>query len=276
MNLEWKSYLDCSLGRIVSRIHFICGRNLEGWHIDCSSWGVANDGRIWNLLEETQCESGDISQRKWKIYFSNRRWTNQTSWRRSRIENIYLDTGSLNSSRRTKRFSWRIRRVSTFTISRLISGCRWGKKWLLIHVRKLHVPSSRWTQSQTLLVERRIFPFSTEIHWRIQNYTYDLDVKQERRIDDYWNIDGSRDLSASWTGFTQFTLLEEKPPDGYMWAGGDWRESSRHPGQIIYGQNSGRKCERMSSWRKGKSGHMKNLNSKITMNLVHWPWGQGI
>ena len=37
---------------------------------------------------------------------------------------------------------------------------------------------------------------------------------QERRIDDYWNIDGSRDLSDSWTGFTEFTLLEEKPPDG--------------------------------------------------------------
>ena len=29
-----------------------------------------------------------------------------------------------------------------------------------------------------------------------------LDVMQESRIDDYWNIDGSRDLSASWTGFT--------------------------------------------------------------------------
>ena len=37
-----------------------------------------------------------------------------------------------------------------------------------------------------------------------------LDVKQEKRIDDYWNIDGSRDLSDSWTGFTQFTLLEGK------------------------------------------------------------------
>ena len=46
-----------------------------------------------------------------------------------------------------------------------------------------------------------------------------LDVKQEKCIDDYWNIDGSRDLSDSWTGFTQFTLLEEKPPDGYMWSG---------------------------------------------------------
>ena len=43
---------------------------------------------------------------------------------------------------------------------------------------------------------------------------------QERRIDDHWNIDGSRDLPDSWPGFTQFTLLEEKPPDVYMWSGG--------------------------------------------------------
>ena len=42
---------------------------------------------------------------------------------------------------------------------------------------------------------------------------------QERRIDDYWNVGGSRDLSDSWTGFTQFIQLEEKPPDGYMWSG---------------------------------------------------------
>ena len=35
-----------------------------------------------------------------------------------------------------------------------------------------------------------------------------LDVKQEKRIDDYWNIDGSRDLSDSWTGFTQFTIFK--------------------------------------------------------------------
>ena len=41
---------------------------------------------------------------------------------------------------------------------------------------------------------------------------------QESRIDDYWNIDGSRDLSDSWTDFTQFTLLDEKPPDGYLWS----------------------------------------------------------
>ena len=47
-----------------------------------------------------------------------------------------------------------------------------------------------------------------------------LDVKQEKRIDDYWNIDGSRNLSDPWTGFTQFILLDEKLPDGYTWSGG--------------------------------------------------------
>ena len=29
----------------------------------------------------------------------------------------------------------------------------------------------RWTQSETLLAEGRIIPCSTEIHWRLQNYT---------------------------------------------------------------------------------------------------------
>ena len=61
-----------------------------------------------------------------------------------------------------------------------------------------------------------------------------LDVKQEKRIDDYWNIDGSRHLSDPWTGFTQFTLLEEKAPDGYMWSGGrltrqqSWKLMGKH------------------------------------------------
>ena len=34
-----------------------------------------------------------------------------------------------------------------------------------------------------------------------------LDVKQEKRIDDYWNVDGSRDLSDPWTGFPQFIIF---------------------------------------------------------------------
>ena len=47
----------------------------------------------------------------------------------------------------------------------------------------------------------------------------DLDVMQEKRIDDYWNVDSSKHLSDSWRGFTKFTFLKVKPPKGYMWSG---------------------------------------------------------
>ena len=47
----------------------------------------------------------------------------------------------------------------------------------------------------------------------------DLDLAQEKRIDDYWNVDGNRSLLNPWTGFTSFALLNETPPKGYMWSG---------------------------------------------------------
>ena len=53
-----------------------------------------------------------------------------------------------------------------------------------------------------------------------------LDVKQERRIDDYWNIDGPRDLSDPWTGFTHFRV--RKAPDVYMWSGWEIDEKAAY------------------------------------------------
>ena len=35
------------------------------------------------------------------------------------------------------------------------------------------------------------------------------DVMQEKRINSYWNVDGNRTLSDSWTGFTKFTVINE-------------------------------------------------------------------
>ena len=40
----------------------------------------------------------------------------------------------------------------------------------------------------------------------------------KRRIDDFWNVEGNRDLPDSWTGFTEFTMLNEKPPHGFSWS----------------------------------------------------------
>ena len=76
--------------------------------------------------------------------------------------------------RRTRKCSRRIRRVLFHSISRLIAGWRRGKIWFLVKFRELHLPSSRWTQSQTVRAERRIIPNSITIYWRGQNYKYDL------------------------------------------------------------------------------------------------------
>ena len=74
-----------------------------------------------------------------------------------------------------------------------------------------------WSVSGNFIFRHHVEP-SVKLDVSQTTHT-NLDVKQEKRIDDYWNIDGSRDLSDPWTGFTRFTLLEEKPPDGKRWSG---------------------------------------------------------
>ena len=46
-----------------------------------------------------------------------------------------------------------------------------------------------------------------------------VDVMSEKQIEDYWNVDEDRELSDTWTGFTRFSILNEKPPDGFSWSG---------------------------------------------------------
>ena len=58
-------------------------------------------------------------------------------------------------------------------------------------------------KEETLLIPLKYIDVTRTTHTN-------LDVKQEKRIDDYWNIDGSRDLSDPWTGFTQFYSIGRK------------------------------------------------------------------
>ena len=71
----------------------------------------------------------------------------------------------------------------------------------------------------------------------------------------------------------------------------DWQNGKRHPGQIIYGQNSGRNWEEMLSWGRSKNGQLKNQssimlgdyeesisltvrtrNSKKPLGMPEWNW----
>ena len=46
-----------------------------------------------------------------------------------------------------------------------------------------------------------------------------LEVLLEKHLEDYWNVDGEKEWSDAWTGFTKFILLNERPLDGYTWSG---------------------------------------------------------
>ena len=99
-NLERKSYQEYSWDTLCTRGEFgrvtIMVADIEELEtMDASE----------SMQKKTQCKGSNISQRKWKIHFTSRRWTNQTFWRRSGIGNICFDTGSPNSRRRSKKFS---------------------------------------------------------------------------------------------------------------------------------------------------------------------------
>ena len=115
INLERKSYLDCSLDTLCTRVRI--------WKVDIM---VADFEELETMdaseiySKKTQCKGSNISQRKWKIHFP----AADGRINRSGTENTHFDTGTPISRRSSKRFSRRIRRVSTFTASSLISGCR--------------------------------------------------------------------------------------------------------------------------------------------------------
>ena len=94
INLERKFYLDCSSDTLCTRVEF--GRVTYCFQ-------TLRSTRRWthrkSTQKKTQRERGDISQRKRRIYFPNRRWTNQNPWKRSGTENIHLGTASTNSRR---------------------------------------------------------------------------------------------------------------------------------------------------------------------------------
>ena len=155
---------------------------------------------------KTQCKGSNISQRKWKIHFSNRRWTNQTFWRKSGTENTLIREHPIRGESHRDFLGESEGSLPPPHDSFPDAGEAINDFWSM---------SGNFTHRHH--VEPRVKLYSP----REESFPVPLKYSDvSRRIDDYWNIDGSRDLSDSWTGFTQFTRLEEKPPDGYMWSGG--------------------------------------------------------
>ena len=112
--------------------------------------------------------------------------------------------------------------------------------------------------------KEEIFPYFDEVHRRYQNYRYILDVMMEKHVGDYWNVDGERELSDAWTGFTRFILLNERPPDGCTWSGGRHTRKKEQPLVLtMCGQICGLICVIQQKRKQHKDGLSRNQNSTM-------------
>ena len=74
-------------------------------------------------------------------------------------------------------------------------------------------------RAQLYVPKEETFPIQLKYIDATRSTHTNLDVMQEQRIDDCWNVDENRSLSDWWIGFTKFNLMIETPPKGHMWSG---------------------------------------------------------
>ena len=89
-----------------------------------------------------------------------------------------------------------------------------------------------------------------------------LDVLLEKNIEDYWNVDGEKELSETWTQFTRFVLLKEWPPEGYTWSRVDLQGNNKLLVLTMCGQICGSLSLMQRKRKQNKDGLSRNQNSK--------------
>ena len=100
--------------------------------------------------------------------------------------------GSVRNEEKNKKRTRKVRRMtfSNPTSRRLNARWRGSWNWLLDHYKRIHLSSSRWTQSQTVRAERRIISYSVEVHRRHQGYKCtigcDAGEKFRRLLERWW------------------------------------------------------------------------------------------
>ena len=161
------------------------------------------------------------------------------------------------------------------------SGCWWSTRWFLSisgdcifrHHVEPRVKHYR-PREETCPVPLKYIDVTRATHTT-------LDVTQESRIDDFWNIDVSKDLCVSWTGFTQFTLLKGKPPDGNMWSRSRLtkRQTTSRPDNFS-ARNLEKYVKTLKSEGEAKLGGKWKTTAwkcpKTSMYLFDWTWAWGI
>ena len=174
---------------------------------------MKGDGLIlWNAI--AICEMSKTSWQMGKLRVKDV-WENSTSFReRLRIPRTHSKVG-------TDREEWRFQqRTSRWTGSLNRQNRQMVLKPVPTSGRSMVTSSTVITMNfefNSACPMEETNPIPLKYIDVVRSTHSDLDVLQEKRIDDDWIVDSNRSLSDSWNGFTKFTLLLENPTKGSMW-----------------------------------------------------------
>ena len=101
---------------------------------------------------------------------------------------------------------------------------------------------------QLYVLQEETFPIPLKYIDFTRSTLIDLDVLQEKTIDDYWNVDSKQAFVRFWRGFAKFTLLEEKPSQD----SNDYGRKLVKPLKIEKNKNGQKKEPKLDNARKLK------------------------
>ena len=160
------------------------------------------------LCKKTQCKGSNISQRKWKIHFpdADGRINLSGGVQELRTSTLIRDHPAKGEDHRDFLGESEGSLLPPPQDSLPDAGEARNDFWSMPgnFIYRHHVEPRVKLYSP----REESFPISLKYMDVSRTTQTNLDVMRERRIDDYWNIDGSRDLCDSWTGFTQFYSIK--------------------------------------------------------------------
>ena len=243
-----------SLARNIPWICVARRRNLEKRHFGRRHWGIGPDGRIWNLREKTQCKESVNANEWWKVYIPNRRWNGKTLWRSSGSENIHLNLGPPRPRRENKE-------IFDENQTDLLQTRFETRRGMMVKLGMVSGPFQAnlvftvitWNPQSNCTCREK-----TQLKYTDVTRTTDtsLDVMLEKNVNDYWNVDGDRELSETWTGFRRFTVLNEKQPTNDLQA--------RH----FVARDLGRYVWCVETQRKAKVGYRETKDCVVSTSLI--------
>ena len=159
------------------------GENLGGRYSECSCWKIEKVGCIRNMSMKTEYKRSLDNPKRCRICISCGRWFSNIIRKRLRIPRTHSETGIHYKERESQ--------------------------------RKIHGDREEFQPEETKdSAEARKDSCSTQ-----GDFIYRHHIEPRVEFMTNWNVDGNRNLSDSWTGFTRFTLLNETPPKGFQWSG---------------------------------------------------------